>query len=52
MALAAEAVPQAVAGRLVQSFHDDGTVVDLDVAGRADGGRLLAVLSDDGDEAA
>ncbi|MFI1700289.1 hypothetical protein ACH419_30505 [Streptomyces bobili] len=41
MALVAEAVLQVVAGRLVQSLHDDGTVADLDVANRSQGARFV-----------
>ncbi|WP_254400067.1 hypothetical protein [Streptomyces sp. AC602_WCS936] len=41
MALVAEAVLQVVAGRLVQSLYDDGTVIDLNVAGRTKGARFM-----------
>ncbi|MFB6552145.1 hypothetical protein [Streptomyces sp. NPDC056405] len=40
MALEAEAVLQEVPGRLVQSLHDEGTVVDLNGADRPEGARL------------
>lgn len=41
VALVAEAVLKGVAGWLVQSLHNAGTVIDLDWAGRAETSRFL-----------